>query len=82
MQHHADFAIPIHQKVHLETNFDPDGKGPLVGLAIALGWWVDPDAEANPNHEPTGTLYLLVDPKRPRPYWVAQEDLVDTRVLE
>ena len=82
MQHHADFAIPIHQKVHLETNYDPDGKGPLVGLAIALGWWVDPDAEKNPNHEPTGTLYLLVDPKRPRPYWVAQEDLVDTRVLE
>lgn len=82
MQHHADFAIPITQKLHLETTCDPDGKGPLVGLAIALGWWVDPDAAADADHEPTGTLYLLVDPKRPRPYWVSQSDLVDSRVLE
>lgn len=82
MRHHADFAIPITQKLHVETNVDPDGFGPLVGLAIALGWWTDPEASDDPDHVPTGTLYLIVDPKRARPHWVAQGDLVETRVLD
>ena len=82
MRHHADFAIPISQRLHVETSVDPDGQGPLVGLAIALGWWIDPDSHDDADHTPTGTLYLVVDPHRARPYWVAQGDLVDTRVLE
>ena len=82
MRHHADFAMPITQKLHIETSVDPDGNGPLVGLAIAPGWWTDPDAPDNPEHVPTGTLYLVVHPNRPRPYWISQNDLVDTRTLE
>ena len=82
MRHHADFAIPITQKMHVETNVDPDGQGPLIGIAIALGWWVEPESANDADHVPSGTLYLVVDPKRPRPYWIAQDDLVDTRILD
>jgi hypothetical protein len=45
------------------------------GAVIALGWWVDPDAADDPLHEPTGTLYLVVDTTKERPLWVAQADI-------
>ena len=79
MQPHPDFAIPINQPLDIETSVDPDGRGALVGRAIALGWWACPDCDDDPDHVPTGTLYLVVDPKRPRPFWVAQGDLVQVR---
>lgn len=65
------------------TTADPDdGHGPLAGQVVALGWWVDPTAEEDPAHEPTGTLYLVVDQRRPRPYWIKQADLASVRLVD
>ena len=81
MELHADFAVPINQTMDVTTVADPgDGLGALEGRAIALGWWVDPDATDDPGHEPAGTLYLVVDQRRPRPYWVAQAQLRSVRM--
>ena len=83
MEHHADFAIPVNQPMQVEATVGPeDGLGPIAGRVIALGWWVDPSAENDPTHEPTGTLYLIVDNRRPRPYWVKQADLASVRILD
>lgn len=81
MLHHADFAVAVSQALDATTSVDPgDGHGPIAGRVIALGWWVDPTAASDPEHEPTGTLYLVVDDRRPRPYWVAQDDLQSVRM--
>lgn len=81
MLHHADFAVSVSQALDATTSVDPnDGQGPIAGRVIALGWWVDPGAADDPEHEPTGTLYLVVDDRRPRPYWVAQDDLLSVRM--
>jgi hypothetical protein len=81
MEHHADFAIPINHDLTITASVGPDdGLGAIVGKAIALGWWVDPDAATDRAHEPTGTLYLIVDNRRPRPYWVKQADLVSVEI--
>jgi hypothetical protein len=74
--HHADFAIPIVQKMTVRTSTG------IAGRVIALGWWVDPDAATDADHEPTGTLYLVVDPNSPRPLWVPQGDLVETTLID
>ena len=81
MEHHADFAIPVQQSVSVETAVGPDdGLGPIAGQVIALGWWVQPESVDDPAHEPTGTLYLVVDERRPRPYWVKQADLCGIKI--
>ena len=81
MEHHADFAIPVHQEILVETSVGPeDGLGPIAGRVIALGWWVQPEGAADLDHEPTGTLYLVVDDRRPRPYWVKQGDLTGIKI--
>lgn len=83
MEHHADFAVPVHQKVEVETNADPgDGLPSISGRVIALGWWVEADAGDDAAHEPTGTLYLVADQRRPRPYWIRQADLIKIRLVE
>ncbi len=74
--HHADFAIPVTQGVDVKT------KSGISGRVIALGWWVDPDSADDPQHEPAGTLYLVVDPTQPRPVWVLQADIEATRLVE
>ncbi len=81
MEHHADFAIPIQQDLRVTTGVGPDdGIGPIAGMVIAVGWWVQPETADDPDHEPTGTLYLIVDPRRSRPYWVKQADLLSVRI--
>lgn len=81
MEHHADFAIPVTNNMQVETIADPgDGIEPIAGTVIALGWWVQPDADDDPNHHPTGTLYLVVDPRRPRPMWVRQGHLTSVSI--
>ncbi len=50
------------------------------GAVVALGWWVDPHATTDPEHQPTGTLYLVVDETKERPMWIAQADIVSTRL--
>ena len=83
MEHHADFAIPVEHNLTVTTAVGPDdGLGPLAGRVIALGWWVQPETADDPEHEPTGTLYLIVDERRPRPYWVKQADLRTVKVRE
>ena len=74
--HHADFAIPVVQGIDVTT-----GSG-ISGRVIALGWWVEPSAADNPEHEPVGTLYLVVDPTQPRPVWIPQADIESTRLAE
>ena len=76
MRHHADFAIPVTQPVEVSAM-----KGEVVGRVIALGWWVDSDAASRPDHEPTGTLYLVVDDRHARPIWVAQGDLDSVQMV-
>jgi hypothetical protein len=94
MEHHADFAVPVTRHLVVETGCGPDdGHGPLRGDVIALGWWVDPTSAPAPDaadpeaagaagHTPTGTLYLVVDPRRSRPYWVKQADLRSVRLAD
>lgn len=79
MEHHADFAVAVSQRVYLETDYDrPDG-GRVEGRVVALGWWVDaPGTE--PSGEPAGTLYLVADETLPRPVWVAQGRVTRTRL--
>jgi hypothetical protein len=84
IEHHADFAVPVTQRVWLRTRVPRrNGQGQIEGWALALGWWV----EANVNDdgtpgEPVGTLYLIVDEQDPGPpVWIAQGNIVETRWL-
>ena len=81
MEHHADFAVPVAQRLFVETDYDRPGvaDGKVAGRAIALGWWVDRPGDA-PSSEPTGVLYLVVDETLPRPVWVAQGRLTAVRL--
>lgn len=81
MEHHADFAVPVTQRLFVETDYDrPTGGGKVSGRAIALGWWVDEPGAAPPAGPPTGVLYLVVDEALPRPVWCAQGRLTSTRL--
>lgn len=83
MEHHADFAVALTQKLDVETDVDPgDGLPAIAGRVIALGWWVDPAGSPEPRHQPSGTLYLIADQRRARPYWVKQADLTSVRLIE
>ena len=82
MIHHADFAIPVHQRILVTTDVDPDGDGPLEGRLISPGCWVEPAAGTDPAHEPVGTLYLVADPSRTRPYRVSQATVASTTPLD
>ena len=77
MRHHADFAVPVTQPMEATA-----AGGDIAGRVIALGWWVDPDAANRPDHEPTGTLYLIVDKRHPRPMWVAEGDLDSVHMVD
>ena len=72
--HHADFAIPVSPHIEVTTSVGVSGR------VVAIGWWVQPESVQDPNHEPAGTLYLVVDPDHPRPMWVAQGALTSTVV--
>ena len=81
MEHHADFAIPVAQRLLVETDYDrPDGDGRVAGRAIALGWWFDQPGSPPSRGQPTGVLYLVVDPSLPRPVWCAQGRITSTRL--
>lgn len=81
MEHHADFAVAVTQRMEVTTIADPDdGIGPIAGRVITLGWWVDAGAAVGPDHEPAGVLYLVADERRPRPMWVKQADLTSVRI--
>ncbi len=81
MEHHADFAIPVTQEMRVTTTAQPDDDhGPIEGSVIALGWWVQPESAADPGHVPAGTLYLVVDERRPRPMWVRESHLTSVRI--
>lgn len=81
MEHHADFAVPVTQRMEVTTSAEPDdGIGPIAGRVITLGWWVDANAAADPSRSPTGVLYLVADERRPRPMWVKQADLTSVRI--
>ena len=83
MEYHVDFAVPVSQKLDVETSVDPgDGKPAVAGRVLALGWWVDPAGSDGSDHVPTGTLYLVADQRRSRPYWVKQADLTAIRLIE
>ncbi len=80
MEHHADFAVPVTQRLVLETNHDrPDGAGKIAGRALALGWWVDAGGPPA-GEEPAGTLYLVADARLPRPVWVRQANVTSFRL--
>jgi hypothetical protein len=79
IQHHADFAVPVVRPLWLETSVPhPAADGAIRGEAIALGWWVDPE-QADPSTA-TGTLYLVVDERGGPPRWIAEGDIVSSRV--
>jgi hypothetical protein len=71
---HPAFAVAITKSLVVTTSIGVNGP------VIALGWWVDAGAADNPEHEPTGTLYLVVDETKERPMWVTQGDLTSTRL--
>jgi hypothetical protein len=83
MEHHADFAVTITQRLWLETSIPRTrGAGNLRGYAIALGWWVGPNVndDGTPG-EPVGTLYLIVDSDgHGPPVWVAQGNVTLSRL--
>ena len=79
MEHHADFAVAVAQRVVVETSHDrPDGGGTIAGRVLALGWWVDPGGPPA-GEEPAGTLYLVADTALPRPVWVRQANVTGFR---
>jgi hypothetical protein len=83
VEYHADFALSVSQKLDVETSADPgDGIPPVAGRVLALGWWVDAAAGNGGSQIRTGTLYLVADQRRPRPYWVKQADLTAIRLVE
>jgi hypothetical protein len=77
---HPDFAVPLVQRLVVETSEPrPSGSGNVGGPALALGWYVDPTAGES-GEPPVGTLYLVADESLPRPVWVAQARLTRLRV--
>jgi hypothetical protein len=66
----ANFAVAVTQRVEVTTSMG------ISGRVIALGWPVDQ------GDEPASTMYLVVDPTRAAPLWVAQSDLTSTRLIE
>jgi len=83
VEHYVDFAVPVSQKLDVETSANPgDGRPAIAGRVLALGWWIDTEAQGAENHVPTGTLYLVADQRRNRPYWVKQDDLIAIRLIE
>ncbi|MDJ0924088.1 MAG: hypothetical protein QNJ77_05955 [Acidimicrobiia bacterium] len=65
----------------MTTSAQPaDGHGPITGRVIALGWWTQPETADDPDHEPAGTLYLVVDERRPRPLWVREGQLTSVEI--
>ena len=74
MEHHADFAVPVVQRLVVETEHERPRGGRVRGRVLALGWWVDPEAGQG-GEESVGTLYLVADEALPRPFWVAQGSL-------
>ena len=83
MEHHADFAIPVTQRLVVETDYDrPSGEGKVAGRAIALGWWVDPAGSPPSGEPPTGVLYLVVDESLPRPVWCAQGRVTSAKLYD
>jgi hypothetical protein len=81
VEHHADFAVPVTQRLRLETSHDrPDGTGKVAGRALVLGWWVDAPGQQTPPGESAGTLYLVADESLPRPVWVGQDAIVSFRL--
>jgi hypothetical protein len=82
IEHHADFAVPITQRLWLDSTVPRrNGTGSIAGWAIALGWWVDPGAEER--GESVGTLYLVVDPQDDGPpAWVREGNVRRAQVRE
>ena len=81
MEHHADFAVAVTHVLQVTTTAQPDDDhGPIEGRVIALGWWVQPETTEDRNHVPAGTLYLVVDERRPRPMWVREGDLISAEI--
>jgi hypothetical protein len=81
VEHHADFAIPVTQRLVVETDYDrPNGGGTIGGPVLALDWWVEKPGDPPAEGPPTGTLYLVADESQPRPVWVAQGRLPGFRL--
>lgn len=83
MEHHADFAVPVTQRLWIETTIPrKTGAGVIAGRAVALGWWVEPNLnEDGTPGEPTGTLYLIVDEGQSGPpIWIAQGNIARCRI--
>ncbi len=80
IEHHADFAVPITQRLWFETTVPRRNEsGQIAGWGIALGWWVDPGHTG----EPAGTLYLIVDSEDVGPpAWVRESNVVRTELRE
>lgn len=83
MEHHADFAVAVTQRLWIETSIPrANGSGQIRGWAIALGWWVGPNVnDDGAPGEPVGTLYLIVDSEGSGPpVWVAQGNISHARL--
>ena len=81
MEHHADFAIPVTQRLIVDTDCErPNASGTIGGPVLALGWWVEGPGDPPPEGPPTGTLYLVADETQPRPVWVAQGRLTSFKL--
>jgi hypothetical protein len=82
MEHHADFAAPMSHQIWMRTRVNRrKGPGHIEGWAIAFGWWVDANVNADGTPgEPVGTLYLIVDQEDPGPpVWIAEGNILETR---
>ena len=74
--HHADFAVAVTQRVEVTTSSGLSGQRDRSWMVV------DAEAPGDPEHEPTGTLYLVVYSTQPRPVWVAQGELTSTRIID
>ena len=63
---------PLVQPLTVSGATGPDEDDRFSGLAIAVGWW-----PVGPESIPPDPLYLVADPSRPSPVWVASAELLD-----
>lgn len=86
--------IPLSRPLHVEGQCDAPGVGDFRGEVLAIGLrGSDPVADAAPTgresrSEPEGllgwgeTYFLVADPGKPAPVWVAKDDVTTHRLLD
>lgn len=64
---------PLSRVLAVSGRFGPEEDDRFSGVAVAIGWW-----PVGPDSAPPDPLYLVSDPRRSRPMWVASTEISGT----